>query len=104
MASDELGPGQKYSLEARKHIAKLWRVVPGITIEVRWCPAHEGVEGNEKADEWAKLVAEEPDARGVEGLEWFSDWDRPEVRTMPLPRALANIKWEIADKKWVEAQ
>jgi len=51
MASDEPGPGQKYALEARKYIAKLRRAVPGITIEVRWCPAHERVEGNEKADE-----------------------------------------------------
>ena len=27
-------------------------------------PAHKGVAGNEKADEWAKIVAEEPDTRG----------------------------------------
>jgi len=72
MASDEPGPGQKYALEARKHIAALRRAAPGIVIEVRWCPAHTGVEGNEKADEWAKLAAEEPDARGVEGLKWLA--------------------------------
>ena len=68
MASDEPGPGQKYVLEARKHIAALWRRVPDITIEIQWCPAHEGVEWNEKADEWAKLVADEPDTPGVEWL------------------------------------
>jgi len=67
-ASDEPGPGQKYALEAREHIAALRRVAPDIAIEVTWCPAHEGAEGNAKADEWAKLAAEEPDARGVEGL------------------------------------
>jgi len=39
MASDEPGPGKKYALEARKHIAALRRVVPGITIEIRWCLA-----------------------------------------------------------------
>jgi len=98
MASDEPGPGQKYALQARKYIAKLRRAVPGITIEIRWCPAHDGVQGNEKADEWAKLAAEEPDAR-VEGLEWLSYSDRPEARSMPLPRSLANIKGEIAEKK-----
>ena len=83
---------------------KLQRVVPGITIEVRWCPAHKVVEGNEKADEWAKLAAEEPDAQGVEGLEWFSYSDRSEACVMLLPRFLANIKQEIAEKKWTEAR
>ena len=75
MASDEPGPGQKYALEARKHIATLQQAVSGITIEVRWCPAYEGVEGNKKADEWAKLAADEPDTQGVKGLEWttYSD-------------------------------
>jgi len=62
------------------------------------------VEGNEKADEWAKLAVEEPDTRGEEGLEWFAYLDRPEVRSMPLPRSLANIKREIAQKKWAEAR
>jgi len=91
MISDEPGPGQKYALEAREHIAALRSAASDIVIEVRWCPAHEGVEGNEKADEWAKLAAEELDARGVEGLEWFTYSDRPEERSMPLPRSLASI-------------
>ena len=104
MASDEPGPGQKYTLEARKNITSLRRAVPDIVIEIRWCPAHEGVEGNEKADEWAKLAAEEPDARGVEGLEWFTYSDRPEERWMPLPRSLANIKREITETKLAEAR
>jgi hypothetical protein len=38
---------------------------------------------NEKADEWAKLAAEKPDAHGVE----------------PLPRSLAHLKREISEKK-----
>jgi len=66
----------------------LRRARPGIVIEIRWCPAHEGVPGNEKADEWAKLAAEKPDARGVE----------------QLPRSLAHIKREISEKKWAEAR
>jgi len=44
--------------------------------------------GNEKADEWAKLAAEKPDARGVD----------------PLQRSLAHLKWEISEKKWAEAR
>jgi len=39
MASNQPGPGQKYALEAREHIAVLQRAAPDITIEVRWCPA-----------------------------------------------------------------
>jgi len=73
MASEEPGPGQKYTLQARKHIAVLRRARPDITIEIRWRPAHKGIPGNEKVDEWAKLAAEEPDAHGVE---WLSYTDR----------------------------
>jgi len=101
MASDEPGLGQQYALQARKHIASLRRARPGITIEIRWCPAHKGVAGNEKADEWAKIAAEEPDTHGVE---WPNYSDRTEVRAMPLPRSLANLKREIPEKKWVEAR
>ena len=101
MASEEPGPGQKYSLQARKHIATLRRSRPGIIIGIRWCPAYKRVPGNEKADEWAKLAAEEPDARGVE---WLAYSDRAEARSMPLPRSLANIKREISEKKWAETR
>ena len=101
MASDEPGPGQQYALQARKHIAALRRAKPGIIIEIRWCPAHKGIAGNEKDDEWAKIAAEEPDTRGVE---WLSYSDRTEARPMPLSRSLANLKREISEKKWAEAR
>jgi len=39
-------------------------------IEIRWCPVRKGIAGNEKADEWAKMAAEEPDTRGVEWLRY----------------------------------
>jgi ribonuclease HI len=92
MSTDEPGPGQQYALEARQHIAILRSASPDITIEIRWCPAHEGVEGNEQADRWAKLVADEPDTPGVE-------W--PDVA---YPRSPANIRREISEKKWMEAR
>jgi len=101
MASDEPGPGQQYALQARKHIATLRQSRPGIVVEVLWCPAHKGVAGNEKADEWAKIAAEKPDTRGVE---WPNFPVRTEVRGAPLPRSLANLKWEISEKKWAEAR
>jgi hypothetical protein len=88
---------QMYAIQARRHIEALRRARPGITIEIRWCPAHKGVPGNEKADEWAKLAAEEPDARGVERL-------KEGARPMPLPRSLAHLKRDISEKKWAEAR
>jgi len=69
--------------------------------QVRWCPAHKGVAGNEKADEWAKTGAEKPGTRGVE---WPNFPVRTEVRGAPLPRSFANLKREISEKKWAEAR
>jgi len=74
MASEEPGPGQKYALQARKHVAVLKKARPNIVIEIRWLPVHEGAPGDERADECAKLAAEDPDACGVE---WLSYTDRP---------------------------
>ena len=94
-------PRQQYTLQARKQIATLQKAQPGIAIEIRWCPVHKGVAGNEKADEWAKIAAEEPDARGVE---WLSYLGRAEARAIPLPSFLANLKRDISEKKWVKAR
>ena len=85
-----------YALQARKHIAVLRRAAPDITIEIRGCPEHKGVPRYGKADERAKLTAEEPDARGVE---WLRHSDRAEARAMPLPRSFAHLKREISEKK-----
>jgi len=101
MASEEPGPGQQYALQARRHIAALRKARPDIIIEIRWCPAHRGIVGNEKADEWARIAAEGPGARGVGRLGCSG---RAEVRPMPLLRSLANLKREISEKKWVEAR
>jgi len=51
---------QHCALQARNHIATLRRARPGTTIEIQRCPAHKGVAGNEEADEWATIAAEEP--------------------------------------------
>ena len=70
MASNDAGPGQKDSIIARKHFAKLRAKEPNVKVEIRWCPSHQAIEGNEVADEHlARLSADEPD---VHGVEWFS--------------------------------
>jgi len=52
-------------------------------------------------DEWAKLTADEPNTHSME--EWNYS-DRPEEHPSLLPRSLVNIKREIAENKWEEAQ
>jgi hypothetical protein len=97
MASEEPGPGQIYAIQARQHIATFRSARPVITIVIRSCPAHKGVAGNEKADEWAKLVAAQPDAQGVK-------WLMRGMRPMPLPRSLAHLRHEIMERKRDEAR
>lgn len=53
---------------------------PGITIEIRWRPAHKGIAGCEKASEWEKIAAEKLDTNGVERLSYS---DREERGTTP---------------------
>jgi hypothetical protein len=88
MASEEPGLGQKYTILASKHITVLRHIRLDIFIEIRWCPAYIGVSVNEKAEEWVKLAAGTPNARGVEYL----------------PRSLVHLKREIMEKKWAEAR
>ena len=68
-------------------------------MKIRWCPSHQGIEGNEVAGEWAKLAADEPDAHGVE---WFSTTNpdgTTSARKFPLPRSLANVKRGFSEQK-----
>jgi len=104
MTSDDPGPGQKYVIMARKHIAALRAKEPGAKTEIRWCPSHQGIEGNEWADEWAKLAADEPDAHGVEWLTFKDPSGQVRKRKFSLPRSLAKVKRGFPEKKWAEAK
>ena len=53
---DRTGPGQALAIDAITTARDL--VDRGNTITLRWTPSHEGIEGNEQADEMAKRVAE----------------------------------------------
>jgi len=104
MTSDDPGPGQKRALGARWHIAALRAKEPNIKVELRWCPSHQGIEGNEVADEWAKLAADEPDAHGVE---WFTTTNPDgsvSERKFPLPRSFANVKRGFTEQKRKDAK
>jgi len=90
MTSDDPGLGQRYAIAARKHIAELRGKEPGIWIEIRWCPSHCGVGGNEIADEWAKQAADEPDARGVEWHRYIDRCGRRAHKPAPLPTPNAS--------------
>jgi len=59
MTSDDPGPGRKYAIIAIKHIATLRAKAPKVKIGIRLCPSHQGIDGNEVADEWAKLAADD---------------------------------------------
>jgi len=92
MASDDPGPGQQYAIMARKHIATLRRSSGAQTTKVS------------VSVEWAKLVAGEPDAHG---LEWFTSRDPSDQgreRKFPLPRSLINFseKERAEDKGWAK--
>jgi len=80
------------------------RQEPGIRIEIRWCPSHHGIEGNEIADERAKQATDEPDAHGVEWLDYKDPPGIVRKRLSPLPRSLANFKRNFAEKTWTEAR
>ena len=56
--SDETGPGQRFAIAIMEVCDRLASRGNGLT--VRWVPSHPGAEGNEVADEWAKMAAEGP--------------------------------------------
>ena len=103
MTSDEPGPGQKKALEARRHIATLRAKEPNVKVEIRWCPSHKGIDGNEIADEWAKLAADESDAHGVEWLSTTNP-DGTVSESLPVPEVLRQRQARVLRKEMAERQ
>jgi len=68
MTYGESESGQTYAIQVRQVIAILRKQKFAIEIEIRWCPAHKGISGNEVADKWAKLATSELDNHRVEWL------------------------------------
>ena len=61
--SDALGPGQSFGVASIEVYTRIRARDNEITI--RWVPVHQGAEGNEKADELAKSVAEGGNPNGT---------------------------------------
>ncbi|KAI5853747.1 hypothetical protein BZA05DRAFT_394570 [Tricharina praecox] len=97
MSHDNPGPGQKWARQAVESRRKLGRET---IVEVRWCPSHKGIPGNEKADEWAKHATERPGSRDIE---WPRKTTYGGSRKGPEPRSLASLKMEATEKKWADS-
>jgi len=92
-AACRYSPGQIFVSQARRILAEI-----DCPVEIRWFPAHEGITGNGKADEWVKVAAGQPHKYGVE---WLTIDNRP--RRIP-PTSLAHLSRQVAEKKWEEAK
>jgi len=76
----------------QKHIVTLRTKEPNAGIEIRWCPSHQGIEGNEIADEWANSP---PTSRARQGRTRPSRED-----TLPPPEILSRLH-KSGRRKWL---
>lgn len=68
MRTDALSPGQAHAIAAIEVCNQI--VDRGNEVTIRWVPPHSVIEGNERADRWAKAAADQSAS--------CSDTDTPE--------------------------
>jgi ribonuclease HI len=88
-----VGPGQLMAIDSVNLNNKLAEL--GIQEEYRWVPSHEGVEGNERADEAAKAAAMNEDGEALELREKFKGWSMARVQ-----RKVTEAKWKETNAWW----
>ena len=68
--ADSIGPGQAFAISAIESCGQI--MTRGNEVTICWVPAHHGVPGNERADEFAKAAAEgtRPDSAVPDELRW----------------------------------
>ena len=84
------GRGQRVTIKMVEHNNKLF--TKGTEVVYRWVPSHEGVEGNEKADEEVKAAAL-GEEKGIKAI-------AERYRGM----SLARIQREVTEAKWTETE
>lgn len=55
--SDNAGPGQRFAIAIIE--IRSWALQGNNGLTIRWVPSYLGIEGNEVADRWAKMAAED---------------------------------------------
>ena len=68
--TDRIGPGQTFAVTAIQTCSQI--MSRGNSVTIRWVPAHQGIAGNKKADEFAKAAAKQntPDCAVSNELRW----------------------------------
>ena len=87
---DRTGPGQTLAIDAITTAGEI--VSRGNNICLRWTPSHEGIEGNERADQMARRAAE--GREGIAGPEYLSEASLSHLtRVTTENRSNATAEW-----------